>query len=178
MNALFELVDFSVYGSEELNAIKLPPVQILLADDDSGIQRILHHLLLDEGYAVVTAASRAEAVDLARVTKFDLAILDLNMPIKDGWETLEQIASSQPLLPVIVITARPNQLFPALASGVGALLEKPLDFTKLFSTIHSLLEEPIEIRIARSSGQSSVFSYIPPKADETEEDDQDDIGRL
>ena len=37
------------------------------------------------------------------------------------------------MLPIILITARPNQLFPALASGVVALLEKPLDFTKLFS---------------------------------------------
>jgi CheY-like chemotaxis protein len=107
-----------------------------------------------------------EALELARVTTFDLALLDLNMPLKDGWETFEQLSNWQPTLPIILITARPNQLFPALASGVVALLEKPLDLTKLFSTIHNLLEEPLETRLARTMGRSAVFSYVPPKSNE------------
>ena len=138
--------------------------KILLVDDDPAIRQILLRLLEDEDYLVLTAANGVEAVELTNAAKVDLVLLDLNMPVKDGWETFEQLSSDHPLLPVILITARPNQFFPALASGVGALLEKPLDFVKLFHTIHSLLEEPAEFRRARLSGQPSSFHFIPPKA--------------
>lgn len=138
--------------------------KILLVDDDSAIRKILLRLLTEEGYSVLPAANGVEALEFASVAKFDLVLLDLNMPQKNGWETFEQLALQDPLLPVIVITARPNQLFPALASGVGALLEKPLDFVRLLETIHSLLKEPTEARLARLAGKPSGFSYVPPRA--------------
>src|SRR5580704_5332648 len=136
--------------------------KILLVDDDPAIRQILVRLLTEENFVVLTAANGVEALVLSASAKFDLVLLDLNMPVKDGWETFEQMSARNPLLPIILITARPNQFFPALASGVGALLEKPLDFTKLFQTIHDLLEEPEEERLARLSGRSAAFSYIPP----------------
>lgn len=136
--------------------------KILLVDDDPAIRQILLHLLTGEGYLALTAANGAEALELVAGIKIDLVLLDLNMPVKDGWETFEQLSRENPLLPVILITARPNQMFPALAAGVGALLEKPLDFVKLFSTIENLLEEPEETRLARVAGRAATFSYIPP----------------
>ena len=142
--------------------------KILLVDDDPAIRQILRRLLGEEDYLVLTAANGVEALELDRATKFDLVLLDLNMPMKDGWETFKQLSTQHPLLPIIVITARPNQFFPALASGVGALLEKPLDFAKLFDTIRVLLEEPAEVRMARYQGRPSVFNYIPPKAGKPE----------
>ena len=91
--------------------------KILLVDDDSAIRRILRRVLSGEGYSVLTAANGEEALELAAAEHFDLVLLDLNMPEKDGWETFEELTEFHPLLPVIVITARPNQIFPAL-SGV------------------------------------------------------------
>jgi CheY-like chemotaxis protein len=140
--------------------------KILLVDDDPAIRQILVRLLAEEGYLVLTAANGAEALALVASAKFNLVLLDLNMPVKNGWDTFEQLTARNPLLPIILITARPNQFFPALASGVGALMEKPLDFTKLFHTIRSLLEEPEEVRLARLTGRSAAFSYVPPVADE------------
>lgn len=137
--------------------------KILLVDDDPAIRQILLRLLAEEGYFVVTAANGQEALEFADVVKFDLVLLDLNMPVKDGWETFEQLYEKNPLVAIILITARSNQLFPALASGAGALLEKPLDFTKLFFTIHSLLEEPLEVRLARSMGRPAALRHVPPK---------------
>jgi hypothetical protein len=52
-------------------------------------------------------------------------------------------------------------LFPALASGVGALLEKPLDFPKLLHTMRDLLDEPAETRLARMAGRPADFHYLP-----------------
>lgn len=136
--------------------------KILLVDDDPAIRQILVRLLNEEDFIVLTAANGLEALALTGSAKFDLVLLDLNMPVKNGWETFEQLSANDPLMPIILITARPNQFFPAMASGVGALLEKPLDFTKLFHTIHDLLEESDEMRLARLAGHSSTFSYVPP----------------
>jgi CheY-like chemotaxis protein len=152
----------------EPKSVKSVKKKILLVDDDAAIRQILVRLLQEEGYYVLTGANGVEALALVAATKFDLVLLDLNMPVKDGWSTYEQLTTKNPLLPVILITARPNQLFPALAAGVGALMEKPLDFVKLFDTVRDLLEEPAEVRMARITGQSSVFRFIPPKADEAE----------
>ena len=165
MNALLEI------PAPETKLKPVKPVtkkKILLVDDDAAIRQILVRLLQEEGYFVLTGANGVEALALADATKFDLVMLDLNMPVKDGWSTFEQLTAKNPTLPIILITARPNQLFPALASGVGALLEKPLDFVKLFDTVRSLLEEPEDLRMARMTGRSSMFRFIPPKTDERE----------
>ena len=130
----------------ELKAVKPLRRKILLVDDDPSIRHILNRLLADEDYLVLTAANAAEAVELEKSIEFDLVLLDLNKPIKDGLKTFKQLSTNHPLLPIIVMAARSNQLFSALASGVGALLEKPLDFVKLFRTIRSLLEESAEAR--------------------------------
>jgi hypothetical protein len=65
---------------------------------------------------------------------------------------------------VIIITARPNQLFPALAAGAGALMEKPLDLPKLLRTMRDLMAEPAEARLARTAGGRAEFHYLPPMA--------------
>jgi DNA-binding NtrC family response regulator len=154
MNAPFETTD-SVKAPEAAKS------KILLVDDDPAIRQILVRLLTEENYLVLTAANGAEALALCSATKFDLVLLDLNMPVKNGWETFEQMSSQNPMLPIILITARPNQFFPAMAAGVGALLEKPLDLVRLFQTIRDLLDESQEDRLARLAGRSSTFSYVP-----------------
>ncbi len=135
---------------------------ILLVDDEPAIRQMLSRLMAGEGYTVVQAINGAEALELASHLDFDLVLLDLSMPGVDGWDIFEQITSKKPLLPVIIITARPNQRFTALAAGVGALMEKPLDLQKLMLTIRQLLDEPNEIRVARLAGRPSGFHYVPP----------------
>jgi CheY-like chemotaxis protein len=162
MNALREMPE----SATKPKAARPAKGKILLVDDDPAIRQILMRLLAEEDYYVLTAANGVEALVLVASMKFDLVLLDLNMPIKDGWETFEQLTTENPLLPIILITARPNQFFPALAAGVGALLEKPLDFVKLFDTIRDLLDEPPELRLARMTGRPSAFRYIPPKPGE------------
>ena len=102
-----------------------------------------------------------EALGLVDTTELDLIVLDLNMPVKDGWETCNQLCVKNPLLPVILITGRPNQYFSAVASGVSALLEKPLDFLKLLSTIQTLLKESTEARQAGHNARPTTFCYVP-----------------
>jgi DNA-binding response OmpR family regulator len=150
---------------ERTKAVRSSRKKILLADDDAAIRQLLMRLLTEEDYSVSTAANGLEAVELADETKFDLALLDLNMPEKEGWKTFEQLVTKNPALPVIVITARPNQVFSALAAGVAALLEKPLNFVQLFSTIRELLAEPLEQRLARLAGRPALFRHFAPIPD-------------
>jgi CheY-like chemotaxis protein len=88
-------------------------------------------------------------------------LLDLNMPVKNGWDTFEQLSREHPLIPVISATARPNQLFSALGAGVGALLEKPMDIPTLLRTMRRLLSETTDQRLARLAGKESAFHYRP-----------------
>jgi DNA-binding response OmpR family regulator len=88
-------------------------------------------------------------------------LLDLKLPDKSGWDVFGRLLELRPLLPVVVITARPNQLFTALAAGVGALLEKPLHIPRLLQTVSHLLTESIETRLARVSGKLADFHYSP-----------------
>ncbi len=136
--------------------------KLLLVDDDPGVRRMLQRVLEEEGYLVEPAANGLEAVEREQATAPDLVLLDLNLPGQNGWDTLERLSADDPLLPVIIITARPNQLFPALASGAGALMEKPLDLPKLLRTIRDLLAEPAESRLARVAGKRAEFHYLPP----------------
>jgi len=124
---------------------------------------MLQRVLEDEGYLVISAADGPQALAVAATEAPDLVLLDLNLPVQSGWETFERLTAEKPSLAVIIITARPNQLFPALASGAGALMEKPLDLPKLLRTIHELLAEPVEARVARLAGARAEFHYLPPK---------------
>jgi len=155
----------SLIDAPELSAQPSSPStkrKILLVDDDPAIRQILMRLLEDEDYYVLTAANGVEATVLAKSVNFDLVVLDLNMPVKNGWDTFEELSSQNPLLPFVLITAKPNQFFPAMSLGLGALLEKPLDFVKLFDTIRALLEESSEVRLARTAGEPTMFRYVPP----------------
>ena len=137
--------------------------RVLLVDDEPGVRRMLSRLLEEEGYAVLPAADGREALELAASKAPQLVLLDLNLPAQNGWDIFERLGAKHPYLPVIIITARPNQIFPALAAGAGALMEKPLDLPKLLSTIHELLAEPAATQRARLAGQASEFHYLPPK---------------
>ena len=139
--------------------------KLLLVDDDPGVRESLAHVLNSEGYDVLPAANGVEALEVAAQNAVDLVLLDLNLPKKNGWDTFELMIKQNPQLPVIIITARPNQLFPALSSGAGALMEKPLDFPKLLQSIRDLLAEPVQARIARLTGKPAEFHYMPSHAD-------------
>lgn len=119
----------------------------------------LKRVLGGAGYRVQAAANGAEALELAQTTPPDLVLLGLRLPDKSGWEVFKGLIKEKPLLPVVIITGKANQLFTALAAGVAALLEKPLRLPHLLRTIRRLLAESAEIRLARHAGKPARFYY-------------------
>ncbi len=140
--------------------------RILLVDDDPGVRSSIGAVLCGEGYLVLPARDGKEAITLAAVTEIDLVLLDLNMPVRDGWDTFEQLSREHPLVPVIIATAKPNQLFTALGAGVGALMEKPIEIPILLATITRLLTEPRDEQLKRLAGKSAEFSFARARPDE------------
>jgi CheY-like chemotaxis protein len=134
--------------------------KILLADDDEGVLAALNGVLESEGYEVILAKDGREALEHFHEGHVDIALLDLNMPVKGGWETFERLTTIHPLLPVIVITARPDQYPLAVAAGVGALMEKPLDLPLLLQAIEDLLLEPVESRLSRITGKRPITRFL------------------
>ncbi len=139
---------------------------ILLVDDDRSVRESVARLLEVEGYEVQCAATGDEALQIVRTLPVQLVLLDVNLPVQNGWKVYEELEGRNPSLPVIIITARPNQWWRAAATGVEALMEKPLDFTKLLKTIEMLLQRPL------ANGMQDPFSkpfrFVPPLR-ETEE---------
>ena len=134
---------------------------LLLVDDDPAIRRMIPRLLREEHYQVLAAASGPEALELLARQPVDLVLLDLNLPLQNGWDTFERLTADYPLVPVIIVTARSNQWFTAVSAGAAALMEKPLDFPRLLETIKLLLHEPNHVRLARLAGRQSPFHYSP-----------------
>jgi DNA-binding response OmpR family regulator len=137
---------------------------ILLVDDDRSVRELISRVLEGEGYHVITSVNGKQALDKAETQPVDLVLLDLNMPEKNGWDTFETLTFKHPRVPVVIITARSNQLFTALNAGAAALMEKPLDFPKLLGTINDLLAEPAEAQQARIAGKAAAFHYQPSGA--------------
>jgi DNA-binding response OmpR family regulator len=100
---------------------------------------MLSGLLTEEGYMVLAAANCREALEVVNAIKLDLVLLDLNTPLEDEWEAFGRLAAQNSVLPILLITDKPDQFFHALASGISALLEMPLNFTRISERIDSLL---------------------------------------
>jgi DNA-binding response OmpR family regulator len=133
--------------------------RILLADDDVSVRQMLGRVLELEDYGVVSAKTGREAAAKFIAEVPDLVLLDLNMPDKDGWDAFDLMNRTHPLVPIIIITARPQQYQRAADLGVDALMEKPLDLPLLLGTIASLLaeSEPERVRRLTSPDYRTIF---------------------
>jgi CheY-like chemotaxis protein len=123
--------------------------KVLVVDDDYSVRESLALALRSENFQVVTAANGQEALERYLDGYVDLVLLDLHMPVKNGWDTFERLTALNPYLAIILITSRLNQREMAAVAGASALMEKPLNVPLLIQTINRLVEEPIEVRLER-----------------------------
>lgn len=135
--------------------------RILLVDDERSIRDSLSKVLRAEGCEIVLAENGQEAIERLANEPIDLLLLDIGLPVKDGWATLDWLAEVNPLLPVILITGRWKQSELAAAAGVDVLMEKPLDVPLLFQIIRELLEEPPAARARRIHDRGPGFRHVP-----------------
>jgi len=113
---------------------------ILVADDEEPLLRLLKVSLGLEGYDVVTASNGEKAVQAFEGSDPDLAILDIGMPVVDGFGVLKVIRE-QSTIPVIMLTAmdESSYLERALAGGADDFMTKPFDRIELMARVRAKL---------------------------------------
>jgi len=114
--------------------------RILLSEDDSIVREMLGRILEMEGYAVDYASAGREAISQFIRHPADMVLLDLNMSGGHGWEAYDLINQAHPLVPVIVITVRPQQCHHAADLGIDGLME-PLNLALLLEIIKNYFSE-------------------------------------
>ena len=117
-----------------------PERRILLVDDEAGLRRTLSDRLRKEGYAVDTAASGATALEAARKGHYDLIILDLNLPAKDGLAVCQELRREGRNVAVLMLTARDSMAdkITGLKSGADDYMTKPFESAELLARIEAL----------------------------------------
>jgi two-component system, response regulator PdtaR len=121
--------------------------RVLIAEDEALIRLDLREMLIEEGYDVVGEAGDGEtAVRLAEEVKPDLVILDIKMPIMDGLQAAEKIATAR-LAPVVILTAFSQRelVERARAAGAMAYLVKPFQKSDLVPAIEIALSRFAEL---------------------------------
>jgi DNA-binding response OmpR family regulator len=130
--------------------------RILVAEDEARLASFLEKGLRASGFAITVVGDGLTASAIARDEDFDLMILDLGLPGKDGLEVLRDLRSSGQRLPVIVLTARgdPHDRVEGLETGADDYLPKPFHFEELVARIRARLRgdaasgEQTQLRVA------------------------------
>lgn len=113
-----------------------PVGHILFIDDDESIREFVTMALTDEGYRVSTAPHGAAALEQVNREQPNLILLDMRMPIMDGWAFLKAYDSTpQPHAPIIALTASRNSPDVKVPAEVDGLLAKPFDLNELIELI-------------------------------------------
>jgi len=116
------------------------PGNTLLVVEDNMHQRLLYEEeFKDEGYRVLTACDGREALQMARDTHPDLVLLDINMPVMDGLDTLGKLLEIDHRIPVVIHTAYPGYQDSFTSWSADAYVVKSSDLTELKQTVHRLL---------------------------------------
>ncbi len=120
-----------------------PRPLILIVDDDPLIRQILHDVLVEEGFAVVTAADGPQAIRRAADRPPALVILDMGLPRMDGYEVAVALrAAHGRALPILTITADGGAADKAQRVGAFAYLRKPFDLDDLVAAVRGGLRSP------------------------------------
>ena len=126
---------------------------VLIADDDAPILRLVRTKLQADGYGVITATNGQEAVDLFERERPDIVVLDLMMPVMDGYDAMQQIRQSGNV-PVVILTARsaaPEKIR-GLDLGADDYVTKPFNPEELSARIAAVLR--------RASGSQPATTQV------------------
>ncbi|GGH14277.1 sigma-54-dependent transcriptional regulator [Silvibacterium dinghuense] len=145
--------------------------RILIIDDEAAIRESLETLLSLEGYTIEIAVNGEDGLKAIENSVYDLVLLDLALPGKNGLEILKLIREKHTSLPVIMITAygKVDNVVEAIHSGAQNFVQKPWDNEKLLADIRSAIgryhAEEENVQLKRAMKQRYSFSNIVGKSD-------------
>ena len=111
---------------------------LLIVDDDRDIRKTLALCLSAEGYRVVEAANGQEALDILELERPAAILLDLMMPVMDGWAFCEEQRRTGDVTPIVLLSASGGLEAQARELRVAAFIAKPFDIDRVVSTIEKV----------------------------------------
>jgi PAS domain S-box-containing protein len=126
-----------------VNAPDILNASILIVDDQESNISLLEQLLSEAGYtSVASTMNPQEVCALHRKNRYDLILLDLQMPGMDGFQVMDGLKTNDAdsYLPVLVLTAQPGHKLRALQAGAKDFISKPFDLVEVKTRIHNMLE--------------------------------------
>lgn len=146
--------------------------KILLVEDNEVNRDMLSRRLIRQGYEIIFAVHGAEAISKTLVEKPDVILMDMSLPVMDGWEATRQLKANPQThnIPIIALTAHSMQgdREKALEHGCDEYESKPIDFPRLLSKIETFMEK-IKYSLITSSNldiplnahiQKALFSHL------------------
>ena len=123
-------------------------MRILLVEDENRVAGFIARGLREQSYAVDIAQNGEKAVYLASVNSYDLFILDVMLPLKDGHAVCRELRASGLRTPILMLTARDavDDRVAGLDSGADDYLVKPFDFKELLARLRALLRRSATLR--------------------------------
>jgi len=115
---------------------------LLVVDDEAEIRELLHDALSSEDVRVTAVSSTVEAMQVLQTDPPDLVITDLQLVDSDGFETIEQVKTLNPKLPIIMLTGvlmNPAEIPPAMARMIAAYLPKTTSLEEIVKTVRQCL---------------------------------------
>lgn len=130
-------------------------MRILLVEDERSAARMLAKGLREQTYAVDVASDGEAALYQAGINDYDLIILDVMLPLKDGLTVCRELRAASSLVPVLMLTARDavQDRIAGLDTGADDYLVKPFDFHELLARVRALLRRgaalrPVQLAVA------------------------------
>ena len=122
-------------------------MRILLVEDEPGVARFVAKGLREQAYAVDVATDGADALYKASVNDYDAIILDVMIPVRDGFEVCRELRASGSRVPVLMLTARDavEDRIGGLDTGADDYLTKPFEFGELLARLRALLRRRQEL---------------------------------
>jgi len=138
--------------------------QVLLAEDDRNLGNILKNFLDAKGYATMLCINGQEAIDAFHKKEYDFCILDIMMPVKDGFAVAKEIRASNPKIPIMFLTAKSLQedKLKGFESGADDYMTKPFSMEELLMRLQAILrrtEEPGKTVENENTFQIGKYSF-------------------
>ena len=123
-------------------------MRILLVEDDPPMANVIVKGLREQSYAVDVAPDGEEGLYQASINDYDLIVLDVLLPYRDGYEVCRQLRARGDATPILMLTARAavEDRLTGFESGADDYLTKPFSFRELLARIHALLRRDSRLR--------------------------------
>ena len=123
-------------------------MRILVIEDELKTAEYLHQGLSESGYVVDCAASGADGLHLSRQHTYELVILDVNLPLMDGWDVLQRIRqTSNTRIMMLTAQGRLADKIKGLELGADDYLVKPFEFPELLARVRTLMRRSVEAAV-------------------------------